>query len=94
MEKLKQKRELGIYLNTETKKRYSLKKGFLVDGTSFTFYLFRGKRIVIPKSEYPNKKYIKLRKKGFDYFHDSLDELEPWSYFVDQEHERMMEKDD
>jgi len=60
--KLSNIKELGRYINTETGKEYSLKKGTNKQrGTDHVFYLYRGRKQIISDLDYFSK-YKKLRK--------------------------------
>lgn len=54
-------RNVGRYRNTETLKEYNIKKGrkkgYCVD---ILYYLYRGKRIIIPDNEFYSPKYVKI----------------------------------
>lgn len=52
---------LGRYLNTETSKRYNLKKGRNMQrGTDLIFYLYRGQRQFVTDADFYSGKYEKI----------------------------------
>lgn len=59
--KLTNIRDVGRYCNTETQKEYNVKKGQKKGyGVDILYYLYRGKRIIIPDNEFYSSKYIKI----------------------------------
>ena len=59
--KLSNIKNLGRYRNTETEKEYNIKKGRKVGyGVDVLYYLYKGKRIIIPDNEFYSEKYIKV----------------------------------
>lgn len=54
-------KDIGRYRNTETLKEYNIKKGRKVGyGVDILYYLYRGKRMIIPDNEFYGSKYIKI----------------------------------
>lgn len=59
--KLTNIKDVGRYRNTETLKEYNIKKGQKKGyGVDILYYLYRGKRIIIPDNEFYSSKYIKI----------------------------------